>query len=445
MLFSSIIFVFFASYSVCAVQLNIYNSVTEVRQQQSGVGSYDYSFTNSEYGNVIDGTVSWDGTPFVKQEIYKIIDTLKDASVIVRSTCDCKTGTIKAIIVDPHTMLLKNVATGGYFYADSRSIEYSKVRPDDGGTTVTFEFKNPSTKFNGTFSYLMRGITWSPDYDLLIQDQHSEFFYSIVQEKKINIFCICLACNLRAFANIRNNQAKEYQVGNTYLYSGDLQLVSGNSFNPVYAQAFKGPVAAMASPSSIQLNGEQKGFYAYSLKDQYTLLPQSTVRLPFITVNSKCNFYYKAITSVSNGEYNGLFQRNYDMIVDQFLPSGIVTVRDNGILIGQSSLPDVPVNYTQTITLGEDHDVQYSVQGTIVASTNDGTIITSQTYELNVTIFNYKDKDVSGELDFYGSSQTTLNKTTCSSTKLDTNTIKVPFQVKTKQQSNCRITATLKW
>ncbi|CAF0789379.1 unnamed protein product [Rotaria sordida] len=400
-------------------------SVSEIRQIQSGVGTYKYYFNNDEYANIIDGSISWDGTPFIKQELYNTIDTLKDALVTVRSStrCDCKI--IEAKIIDPNTMLLYNLETKGYFYCSSCSIEYKSIRPHQDGTTLKFEFKKNDTKYNGTLSYLMRGITWSPNYDLFIKDTNT--------------------CNLRAYANIRNNQQQEYQIDNTYLYSGDIQLANTYpSYYPIQAMQIAAGMSPTSS-SSIQLDGEQKGFYFYSLKDDYTLRPKSSIRLPFINVNPKCKFYYKTTTGISIGQYKGIFQRNYDLISDQFLPAGILTIRDNQILMGQSNLPDVPVNYNQTIVLGQDNDVQYSIKGNLISSNKNTTTILWQTYQLDVNIFNYKDKDVQGQLDFYGAIQTNIDKTTCNSIKLDGTMINFTFQLKKNNNYQCRIIVTLTW
>ncbi|CAF3349129.1 unnamed protein product [Rotaria socialis] len=427
MLLSCIVFIAVASQPLFAIDLNIYKTVTEVRQSQSGTGSHQYYFTSDEYANIIDGSVSWDGTPFVKQETLNTINALNDVIVTVRPSYSCTCESIQAKIVDPNTMLLKNLATNGYFYADSRSIEYVSVKPDDGGTTVRFEFKDNSTNFNGTLSYLLRSITWLPNYDLFIEDDNP--------------------CSLRAYANIRNHQQQEYQIDNTYFYSGDIELVNSYSLNSPNLPMLRVAAAplAMVNQSSIQADGEQKGFYFYSLKDSYTLHPKSSIRLPFIAVNLKCKFYYTATTSVSSGEYIGAFQRHYDITSDKFLPAGTLTIRDNEVFIGQSSLPDVPANYTQKITQGEDNDVQYVIKGAVTASNRTATTITWQTYELRVKISNYKNRDVSGQLDFYGASQTIIEKTTCNSTSIDGNLINLSFQVKKNSNYQCRITATLTW
>ena len=174
MMFAFIVCLLCLSEPLLAVDLNIYRSVTEIRQAQNGVSTYQYLFKNGEYGNIIDGSITWDGTPFRRQEIFNTVDSLKDASVIVKQASACECNTINAKIVDPNSMLLMNVDTGSHFYADTRSIEYVSQRPSNGGTTLTFEFGNEDTAFNGTLSYLVRGISWVPTYDLFLTDGDSK-------------------------------------------------------------------------------------------------------------------------------------------------------------------------------------------------------------------------------------------------------------------------------
>lgn len=175
MLFASIFSLsFLLTHSTWAVDLNIYKTVTEIRQVQEGTGSYNYIFKNGEYENIIDGSITWDGTPLIKQEIFNTIESLKGALVTVRQATVCECNVINAKIIDPQTMLLENLDTGAYFYADSRSIEYTSIKPSSGGTTLNIDFRTKRTKFNGTLSYLTRGISWLPTYDLFITNTHSK-------------------------------------------------------------------------------------------------------------------------------------------------------------------------------------------------------------------------------------------------------------------------------
>ena len=175
MLFSSILFIAAFIYSTIAVELNIYKSVTEVRQIQNGAGTYNLAFSNGQYSNIIQDSISWDGTPFVSQVIYNTIDGLKGAAVTVRRSDACDCATINAKVVDPNTMLLEDLDNGGYFYADTYSINYTKKKPNSGGTTLTIDFGDATTEYNGTLSYLTRGITWTPNYDLFVTDPDGKF------------------------------------------------------------------------------------------------------------------------------------------------------------------------------------------------------------------------------------------------------------------------------
>lgn len=79
----------------------------------------------------------------------------------------------------------------------------------------------------------------------------------------------------------------------------------------------------------------------YFLTTPYRLRPSSSVRLPLINIIPPSQFYYQAMINIRNGESQGVFQHYYEIISNQFLPAGIVTIRDHQILIGQSNLSDI--------------------------------------------------------------------------------------------------------
>ena len=204
-------------------------------------------------------------------------------------------------------------------------------------------------------------------------------------------------------------------------------------------------MSSISDSESIQLEGEQKGVYFYSLKQKYILRPRSSIRLSFITVNPKCKFYYKTTTRIRSGKYQGIFQRNYDLISDQFLPAGILTVRDNEVLMGQTRIPDVPVNYTHPITIGQDNNVRYLIQGNLTESNKNNEKIRWHTYELDVTISNYKNHDINGQLHFYGATRTTIHRSTCNSIQVDGHMLHFRFELQKNEHYQCRIEITLKW
>jgi len=207
----------------------------------------------------------------------------------------------------------------------------------------------------------------------------------------------------------------------------------------------KSAVVDNVNSKSIQIDGEQKGLYSYLLTDKYTLRTSSSIRLPFIDIIAKCRFYYKTSTNIDSGQYKGVFQRNYDLTSNHFLPAGILTIRDNQILVGQSNLPDVPENYTQTVSVGQDNDIRYSVIGNMTDSSDDKAKIMWKSFELQVNITNYKDKNVEVQLDFYGAIQTILNETTCKSATVNGNLLSLLAKLKRNENRQCKFHITLKW
>jgi len=319
-------------------------------------------------------------------------------------------------------MLLQNVNTGAYFYADKKSIEYTSTRPNDGTTAMTFQFESNTTSHSGTLSYLMQGITWEPNYD---------FFLTGNTDSKLN-----------AYANIKNNQQREYTVESTNLLGGDVPLATSQSGGSVPRFDAIERHSSMKAP--IHSNGEQSGLYSYSLNDKYTLRPLSSIRLPFIDIIAKYRFYYKASTNIGAGQYQGVFGKNYDLTPDHFMPAGIITIRDNHVLVGQANLPDVPENYTQTISVGQDNDVRYLVKGNLTSKTDDNATVQLETYVVDVQVMNFKNKNVDAQLVFNGGIQITLTDSTCISATVNGNQLNLPVQLAQGENHSCKFGVTVR-
>lgn len=167
------------SLAIASVELNIYRSITELRQELNGNGSLRYDFDSNEYSNIVDDSIHWTGTEFTRQEVYNTVESLKGASVRLRRTtcCDCQIITGK--IVNPNTMLVENMADHSLFYADPRTIEYVSLRPNEGGKTLQITFKDENAVYRGVLSYLTRSISWFPNYELSFTDDNSKIDFSI--------------------------------------------------------------------------------------------------------------------------------------------------------------------------------------------------------------------------------------------------------------------------
>jgi len=88
MLFFCVILINYLFHSLFTVELCIHKSVTEIQQNYSGNGIYTYLFKKNEYENRIDDSINWNWTPFIKQELYNTMDSLKNALVILKQSTD---------------------------------------------------------------------------------------------------------------------------------------------------------------------------------------------------------------------------------------------------------------------------------------------------------------------------------------------------------------------
>jgi len=266
----------------------------------------------------------------------------------------------------------------------------------------------------------MKGITWTPSYDLAVSGNND--------------------CKLRSYANINNDQQREYTVENTYLLGGDIQLAT-SYLEPIHRFEALKPVT---NSKLVQYHGEQKGLYSYLLNDKYTLRPSSSIRLPFIDIAPKCRFYYKASANIGAGQYQGVFQKTYDLTPDHFMPAGIITIRDNHVLVGQANIPDVPENYTQTIPIGQDNDIRYSVKGNLTSKSDDKALVQLETYELDVQIRNFKNNNVDAQFILNGGVQINLINSTCKPTTVNGNQLNLPFHLEKGQSRSCKFNITIR-
>ena len=49
-----VILILLLTHQILTLDLNIYKSVSEIRQSQSGIGKYEHTFSSDEYKNLIE-------------------------------------------------------------------------------------------------------------------------------------------------------------------------------------------------------------------------------------------------------------------------------------------------------------------------------------------------------------------------------------------------------
>ncbi len=171
--------------------------------------------------------------------------------------------------------------------------------------------------------------------------------------------------NLTAWADIQNLSSLEYNVANLTLLAGDVSRELDQEFaqsNRILQNQQNEPTSTTTAGKLAQRivsAGELGGLQSYSYPKPASFAAKATTGLPFI----KSNQTVKDIL-----EYQGQFdtnsrattslQRVYSFITPQGLPTGGVTVRESGRLVGQTSIPNTPKLGNVRLNLGKDFDVK---------------------------------------------------------------------------------------
>ena len=217
------------------------------------------------------------------------------------------------------------------------------------------------------------------------------------------LISLCSAATLRALADIVNNHQRAYNVNNSTLTSGTVNLIASSPSPTFYVSSNTMAAAAISNTPT----ASNYGTYTYQIKDTYTLYPQSTKTFPFITPTIAFVYTLEATTYIqAGGSNNGLFQRTFNIKPSEFLPGGPVTFYQNQMILGQASISDTAKNANTTVTLGTDPDIQYTIDS-VITGTHQSPF--SQDLSVNVTLVNRKEKQtVTVKLTLNGGYQSTV-------------------------------------
>ncbi|RNA16259.1 hypothetical protein BpHYR1_007873 [Brachionus plicatilis] len=146
---------------------------------------------------------------------------------------------------------------------------------------------------------------------------------------------------------------------------------------------------AYNSDVAVESEGEVAGLYMYSIKNAYSLSPRSTFSLPFAapTIEMKKVALMRSYFNSRNSK--GQSERVYKIKSSEFLPAGTVTVREDGRVVGQSSIGDLSADEFVDLNVGSDPEISYEREVKTIVHNED----TSQ-YEVSVTIKNRKQRKI---------------------------------------------------
>jgi hypothetical protein len=172
--------------------------------------------------------------------------------------------------------------------------------------------------------------------------------------------------SLTAWADVQNLSSLEYNVANLTLLAGDVSVELDQEFaqnNRMlrYQEANTPTTQSTASKPAQRIvsAGELGGLQSYNYPKAASFAAKATTGLPFIKSNQtvKDVLEYQGQFSVESRATTSL-QRVYSFITPQGLPTGDVTVREVGRLVGQTSIPNTPKLGNVRLNLGKDFDVK---------------------------------------------------------------------------------------
>ncbi|ASN80912.1 DUF4139 domain-containing protein [Deinococcus ficus] len=371
-----------SSSAALATDLRIYPSFTEVREAVSSTGNtLTVALPQEAWAGVIGGSLDLEGLAF-NSAIQKLeanwLSTLEGKTVFLRG----EDGKVEPVTLVRAKDLLVKDSSGRYFSVRYEQLQFDVLPPSNPlspSQTLTFNLKAPGT---GTLSYLTRSVTWQPRYTLKASDAGAQ---------------------LSALADVRNGTDLPYDVKNTELYAGDVNVQGGGYPPPmpmaaVTAESAYGR-AADAAPK-IENAGDLRGLYRYALTTPFTLPANSVVTLPFLTPKlTSFERYVGLNTYFSTGTQEGTLNRFYRFKADDRLPAGPITVREDNRIVGQTNIGETRKGGEVEFTLGDDPDVAYTRAVQTVTQTKDAKgNVTKTTYKVTYTLESSKTRQVRAEI-----------------------------------------------
>jgi len=216
---------------------------------------------------------------------------------------------------------------------------------------MNFEVEKPG---KATLSYLSKALSWSPHYALEVGANGS--------------------ATLEAWADIYNGGAERIEADKVQLVAGKVDIVGvfGNPQAPAdyrlnYPVQLEDRAASSPSPASsgVQSQGENAGNFSYLLGQKLTLERGARRSVPFVEPKVTVVKLVKPVLSnrydSSRGQNVADWQakRVYRLSSDTFLPTGPITVREGGQLLGQVQMRDVAPKEGVDLELGYDPSVLF--------------------------------------------------------------------------------------
>jgi len=221
-------------------------------------------------------------------------------------------------------------------------------------------------------------------------------------------------------ADIRNDGKSSVSVNQAELFSGDINLrMQDQQYN--YYDSFEssgreayGVVRNMKVVSnSLPTIGQGKelmGVHVFVINKPFVIDAQANYLLPIFQPHVSVERYASISKSFSTMSNTGKAQRSYRLTSNLYLSNGNCIIREFDRIVGETSLPNLAAKDTYEFSIGEDDEVIYNENVTLLPSSkfteaanevnSNPTFIqrrTESVYEIHVRVKNLKNRSIKVE------------------------------------------------
>lgn len=309
-----------------AQEATVYRGFAEVRQPVTlPAGTWTWEPSQAVVQSLIAGTLELSGV----EELSRLVQVLPPSSPLAayrgkKVQFYWEGRWREATVVDPDRPIFE--FEGRYLTALPGLVAYpdpSGLRPGP-AARVTFRYQGGGA---ASLSYLSRGLGWKLYYTLEGVD-------------------------LTGWAALENRLGQPMEFKQVELVAGSVPVLEGGFDQPVPApQALESRAPAM-DKAGADFVGEAGGTYRYRLPGALTLPPGQT-ELPFLQAKVQPTYTWRwqsGFTSASEIS----FERGYRFAAPENLAGGLVSIREQGVFVGQAFLPETPKGAPAALALGPD-------------------------------------------------------------------------------------------
>ncbi|CAF0960962.1 unnamed protein product [Didymodactylos carnosus] len=387
--------------------VKIFSNFAEITRKIS-VADLPIEFSEDEWNEVRADTIvlygpSIDVTSQTTSEKKK---SLNGEKLYVRRSHGDKIETVEAIMIDEKKNLVQDTSKKRYFTVGTDQIEYLSTPPANKYiVSFTYDVKPQITDQQWYVTYLKSNLNWKTRYNLLLQ----------YDEQKPQLISL---------ADIRNDGDKPLTIESAELFGGDINVqISPSRYeqwsyarSPQMDVQMAGAPGIGSSPPTISRPEELAGLYVYNIDNPFTVDSKTNYVLPMLKPTVKVDRYSSIKKSFHAANNRGKAQRSYRLRSDQFLPKGNAIIREFERLVGETSWPDIAANDDYDFSIGQDPDVTYKENVTLLSSKlldetaarrlsgkqyYPGSTVTQSSYEINLILKNFKKRQIKVEYTEY--------------------------------------------